>query len=313
MGISFCNAKANEQGKELIAHGTAAFPIACYMDDLDQMSIPWHWHEELEVVLVAKGTLSVSTDGSAFFVRQGDGLFLNKGVLHHMQKGEDFPCLLHSLVFHGRLAGGSMDSIFWQKYLEPLLSDACFPLCILSRENRWQKEALLAAEDAWSSFSEEGPGFEFSVRSSLSRFLYLLFANRLSPKEKSPSQRALREQERIKLMLQYIQEHSREELTVPQIAKSALVSDSECLRCFKHIIGVPPIRYVKQYRLQKAAELLVSSEEPISEIAFSCGFQEMSYFARAFKEIYSLTPSAYRKTHRRSSSPPTPSSSNISR
>ena len=276
MGIALCNAKANEQGKELIAHGTAAFPIACYMDDLDQMSIPWHWHEELEVVLVANGTLSVSTDGSAFSVRQGDGLFLNKGVLHHMQKGEDASCLLHSLVFHARLAGGSIDSIFWQKYLEPLLSDTSFPFCILSQESKWHKEALLAAGEAWSSCSEEKPGFEFSVRCSLSRFLYLLFANRLSLKEKSPSQRALREQERIKLMLQYIHEHSREELTVSQIAKSALVSDSECLRCFKNIIGVPPIRYVKQYLLQKAAELLLSSDEPIS--LFLKNFPVISHF-----------------------------------
>ncbi|MCI8466417.1 MAG: AraC family transcriptional regulator [Lachnospiraceae bacterium] len=312
MGISLCDTHTNEQGKELTPHGTTAFPVACYMDDLGSMSVPWHWHEELEFVIVAKGIMSVSLNGSSLSVKEGEGIFINRGALHQMQKGGDSSCLLHSLVFHGRLVGGSMDSIFWQNYLEPLLSDACFPFCILNHNRKWQKEALLAAERAWISCSEEKAGYEFSVRNSLSELAYLLYANRPLIGQKRPSPKVLRENERLKQMLHYIHEHSAEELSVLQIAKSALISESECLRCFKNIIGTTPIRYVRQYRLQKAAGLLASSDEPVAAIAISCGFQEMSYFAKAFKKVYSMTPSAWRNTHRRSSSPPTPSSSKIS-
>lgn len=312
MSISLCSSLTNEQGKELVSHGTSSFPVACYMDDLDETSIPWHWHEELELVIVTRGTLSVSVSGLEFSIGKGDGLFINKGILHQMQKREDSSCLLHSLVFHGRLVGGSMDSIFWQKYLEPLLCDACFPFSLLNRDIGWQKEALLIAEKAWNSCSEEKPGYEFSVRSSLSRLLYFLYANRPTVGQSRLSPKNLREQERIKRMLQYIHKHSSEELTVPQIAKSALISESECLRCFKNIIGTTPIRYVRQYRLQKAAGLLSSSDEPVAVIAASCGFQEMSYFAKVFRETYSMTPSAWRNAHKRSNTPLSPSSSKIS-
>lgn len=311
MSISLCEAQTNEQGKELALHGTAAFPIACYEDDLDTMSVPWHWHEELELVIVTQGTLYVN--GSEFSVNEGDGIFINSSVLHQMQKKEDAPCLLRSLVFHGRLVGGGMDSIFWQKYLEPLLADTCFSFFPLSRNIDWQEKALQAIEKAWLSCAAEKPGFEFSVRSSLSELLYLLHANRPRTGQSRPSPKALREQERLKRMLTYIHEHSSLELTVLKIAESALVSESECLRCFKNIIGMAPIRYVKQYRLQKAAELLVNSQEPIAAVAASCGFQEMSYFAKAFREAYAMTPSAWRNAHRRSSSPESPSSSKISR
>ena len=172
MGISLCAAETNEQGKELAFHGTAAFPIACYLDDLKEMSVPWHWHDELELVVVAEGSMAASIDGSVFPIKKGDGLFLNKGILHQMKNGTDTSCLLHSLVFHGRLAG-SIDSIFWQKYLEPLLSDTHFPFCLLSPQTDWQKEALQAAEAAWQACREEKPGYEFSVRNSLSAQLYL--------------------------------------------------------------------------------------------------------------------------------------------
>lgn len=313
MGISLCAAKTNGQKKELAAHGTAAFPIACYLDDLNEKSVPWHWHEELEVVIVAEGIMSVSIDGSVFSINKGDGLFLNRETLHQMKKGADSSCLLHSLVFHSRLPGGSIDSIFWQKYLEPLLSDACFPFCILNCQTHWQKKALLAAEQAWEACSAEISGYEFSVRNALSDFIYLMHANRPPAGQKSPSKKALREHERTKQMLRYIHEHLSEDLSVSQIAKSALVSDSECLRCFRNIIGVTPIRYVKQYRLQKAEELLRASNEPIAAIAVRCGFQDMSYFSRSFREAYSATPSVYRNSHMLSSSPLIPSSSKIPR
>ncbi len=312
MRISVCTSSVNDHGKELVSHGFAAFPIACYMDDLSVASVPWHWHEELELALVAKGALSISAGGSNITAKKGSGIFINTEILHSMKNGEDSPCLLHSIVFHGRLVGGGIDSIFWQKYLRPLLNSASIPFVLLNPNIKWQEEALILAERTWQDCAGEAPGYEFSVRSTLSRILYLLFSHCPLSETKEPSKKALRESERIKIMLQYIHSHFSEELTVPQIAQSALISDSECLRCFKNTIGTSPIRYVKQYRLQRAAELLSSCAITITNVAAQCGFQEMSYFARAFREFYHISPSDYRKRHILSKSPLMPSSSNIS-
>ena len=80
------------------------------------------------------------------------------------------------------------------------------------------------------------------------------------------------------------------------IADSATISVSECLRCFQATIGVTPIQYVKQYRIQKAAELLIASDRTISDIGGQCGFYDMSYFSKEFRKIYSCTPSEYRNS-----------------
>lgn len=99
-------------------------------------------------------------------------------------------------------------------------------------------------------------------------------------------------------MLQYIQEHYNGELTLAQIAGSANISETECLRCFRRMLSCTPIQYVKQMRIQKAAELLVSTNRKISDIGMECGFQEMSYFAKIFRALTGNTPGAFRKkTH----------------
>lgn len=124
--------------------------------------------------------------------------------------------------------------------------------------------------------------------------IFLLFQN-CPGAEKTPSEKALRDGQRMKIMLQYIQEHYGEELTLTKIAQSAAVSENECLRCFRTMIGSTPIRYVKQVRIQRAAELLAATDRKISDIGGMCGFQEMSYFAKIFRELKGYTPKEYRR------------------
>ena len=85
------------------------------------------------------------------------------------------------------------------------------------------------------------------------------------------------------------------ELTTAAIAATASVSESECLRCFRKTIGTTPIQYLKQYRIRQSAKQLAETGLKISDIAVSCGFQDMSYFTKAFREQMGCTPTQYRK------------------
>lgn len=131
-------------------------------------------------------------------------------------------------------------------------------------------------------------------RELLSQLILLLFQNR-PVAQKKPSEKALRDGERTKAMLQYIQARYSEEITLTQIAGSASISESECLRCFRSVIGCSPMQYVKQLRIQRAAELLKSTDWKICDIGMQCGFQEMSYFAKTFREVKGCTPKGYRE------------------
>jgi len=96
-------------------------------------------------------------------------------------------------------------------------------------------------------------------------------------------------------MLDYIQQNYAGELTMEEIARSAMISQSECLRCFRNTIGQTPIQYLKSYRVQRASEQLQSTARKICDIGADCGFREMSYFAKTFREIMGVTPGEYRR------------------
>ena len=297
MSLGICSTETNRQGRELTEHGTTLFPAACYDDDLALEAVPWHWHEELEAVVVDMGTTLVSAGSRTYTIKQGCGIFINASSLHSAWAADHGGCRLHSIVFHPRLVGGSVDSIFWQGYLQPLLSELA-PECVyLDSAISWNREALKTIGDAWQSCVSGQPGYEFQVRAFLSQLIFLL-ADHHPAVQKTPSDKVLRNGERIKIMLQYIQEHYGEELTIARIAQEAMISDSECLRCFRAAIGTTPIQYVKQFRIQRAAELLTTTDSKIEDIGAQCGFQEMSYFSKAFRLSRGCTPGEYRKQHR---------------
>ena len=294
MALSPCGSVVTDrQGRELTAHGTPLFPAACYQDDISEAAVPWHWHDELEFLVVEAGAARAAVTGADCIVRRGEGFFINAGVPHGIRPEGPEACRLCSVVFHPRLVGGGVDSMIWQKYLEPLLSDPCRPFVHFSNAQAWERDASRTIQAAWQACAAEGDGFEFAVRELLSRLVLLLFQN-CPAAEKQPSEKALRDDRRIKAMLQYIQEHCGEELTLAKIAQSAAVSENECLRCFRTMIGTTPIRYVNQVRIQRAAELLASTDRRVSDIGGACGFQEMSYFARTFRGLKGCTPKEYR-------------------
>lgn len=295
MALAECNTTVDKTGRELVEHGTTAFPIACYQDDFRKMEVPWHWHEEWEAVVITQGSCVVAAGNRKVTLRSGEGFFINSGVLHGCWDVENTGCIFHSLVFHPRLVGGSLDSIFHQGYVQPLLENSGLEFVTLSPSVPWQNKALEAIESAWQQFVVEHEGFVFAVRDSLSRLVVILHGN-IPGSVQSPGGKALRDAERIKAMLSLIHSQYGSELNTEKIAAAASISESECLRCFRSTIGTTPIQYLKQYRIQQAARQLMETNDKISDIAVSCGFQDMSYFTRVFRDIKGCVPSQYRKT-----------------
>lgn len=301
MPLSYWIPGVDEQGRELAKHGNAAFPIGCYYDALAVEPVAWHWHEEVECAFVTEGSCTFLIGAQRCTLQTGEGIFIIPGMIHavadpmfdpSMTKPSD--CRLHSMCFHPRLVGGSPESAIWQNYLQPLMEDLTAPYLRLDPKIPWQQQALDAIEGAWQACVTDEPGYELKVRNELSRLIWLLTSNRETVKTR-PSDKAIRDAERIKIMLNYIHTHYTEALDTAAIAQSAIISVSECLRCFHNTIHTTPIQYVKQYRIQRAARLLAGTDRKIADIGQQCGFQEMSYFARTFREMMGCTPKEYRR------------------
>lgn len=288
-----CSVQTNMQGEELREHGTRLFPVACYLDLLPRDEIPWHWHNELELGLIASGSAVVEAGSETRLLHAGEGFFFNSNILHAIVLADDNSCEIHSVVCHPRAISGSTDNIIWQKYLKPLIENQACPGFFLTLDVDWQKQVLDSLSSLWQAAEQEPYGYEIGIRNELSTIVTLFSQNQPIVSKKSFGKEQ-RDNARIKEMLTFIQANYGRELTIEDIASACSVSASECIRCFRATIGTTPIAYLKSYRLQQAALKLQLSTDKISAIAESCGFQEMSYFAKSFKEVYGCTPSAYR-------------------
>ena len=277
--------------RQLEQHGSALFPAGFYYGDLINNFVTWHWHEELEIVKIQRGRIAIGAGNSSVQLEAGNGCFINGNVLHNLWKVDSAPCEYRSIVFHPRLIG-SMDSIFWNNCIQPLTRPD-FPQFI--RFSGREEEGFPAFfSQLWALQEEKNAGYENDIRYILTKFIMNLSATP-ERQQRQFSQRELRDMERMKTMLAFLQEHLSEELTLEKIAQSAAISETECLRCFRRNIGMSPIHFLKEYRLQHAAGLLRAGAGSISEIAASCGFLDMSYFSRAFRLLYGVTPTAYKK------------------
>lgn len=282
----------DENERQLERHGFAAFPVAFYHGDLTSNTVVWHWHDELEWILIHRGTITVGAGGISITLTAGDSCFIKAAVLHNVWKFDQAPCEYRSVVFHPRLIG-SMDSIFWLHCIQPVGKPDFPPLVPFLKQNTDDFLALFSR--LWQIQERKQAGYENDVRYLLTTFTAQL-SNVPVEQEHPRSGREMRDMERMKAMLSFLEMHYAEELTLGQIAASACISETECMRCFRRSIGVSPIRFLKERRLWHAAGLLRTTRQSVSEVAVSCGFWDMSYFTKAFRQLYGVTPTAYRVT-----------------
>jgi len=99
----------------------------------------------------------------------------------------------------------------------------------------------------------------------------------------------------------FIEEHLTERIRVADLSALARSSPSYFSSAFKRTFGVSPHAYVMGRRIDMAAELMLNSDAPLSEIAINCGFADQAHFSRQFRRAMGRTPSAWRRE--RASSP----------
>lgn len=290
MGLQTCGLNRNHAQKELQPHGTVEFPCAAYASrhtDAPGDTIPWHWHEELEVIFVAAGTLKLQIPGGEYLLQEGSLVVLNSNVLHSLS---GHPAgALRSMVFSPFLITGGADTVFYKNYVRALLACPDFSV--------WQAEPgtdVKRFSAAFSAMETDAFAYEFTVRENPSQLLLHCYAQllpRLSAQKPAKSADTVR----IEQMLQYMQASYAEPIALADIAQAAGLSERECLRCFHRTISDSPVQYLLKYRLMQGAALLrASPAASIAEVSAACGFDSPSYFSKQFRRFYQRPPREYR-------------------
>ena len=150
------------------------------------------------------------------------------------------------------------------------------------------RDILNTAKNILHYWTLKGPAYEAKCLSELYSIITQIatidsYANTLAGKYRM-----------IHKSIKYIEEnYADSDLYTTQLAAISEIGETYYRNIFISVFGMPPAKYIQQYRVDKAKELLASTEMPIEEIAVSVGFANSSYFCKVFKSFTGMTPLAF--------------------
>ena len=193
-----------------------------------------------------------------------------------------------NIIYEVDLLGGSGD-LCYRRYLLPLQSGRLSLPHRLTRGHPCYCAVLECLRRLETVNRDRVLGYELQIKGLLLCLLSVLVAQSdgLPPSENADTRR-------LKTVLQYVTAHFADNLPVAEVAAVCQCSPSHFMRWFKQMTGQRFTEYLNIYRLNAAAEALRTTDDTVLTVAERCGFKNLSYFNRAFKASFGLTPREYR-------------------
>nr|WP_295279340.1 AraC family transcriptional regulator [uncultured Blautia sp.] len=285
----------NQFQKELKQHGNEQFPFLVSYQKLSEYesgSFMWHWHPEIEITYVRKGTMCYKVNNLVYHLKEGDIVFNNSGALHSgtMENQED--CTYIPVTFDPRLIYGFFQSTINSKYVDPVIQDSLLPAICIDQSEPWHRpfrEYLLRI----IALDEKKPDFyELDITICLQSMWRLLLEH--ITYEPQVSRENSLEYDRIKKILSYIEDNYQNKITLKDIAGHIHLCESECTRLFKRHMNTTLFAFLQEYRIERSLEFLQSGEL-ISDVALNTGFSDSNYYSKVFAKIKGCSPREYRK------------------
>lgn len=284
----------NQFQKELKQHGNEQFPFLVSYQKLSEYesgSFMWHWHPEIEITYVQKGTMCYKVNHMVYHLKEGDIVFNNSGALHSgtMENQED--CAYIPVTFDPRLIYGFFQSTINSKYVDPVIQDSMLPAICIDQSEPWHKpfrEYLLRIID----LDEKKPDFyELDITICL-QSMWRLLLEHITYEPQASRENSL-EYDRIKKILSYIEENYQNKITLNDIAGHIHLCESECTRLFKRHMNTTLFAFLQEYRIERSLEFL-QADQPVSAVADKAGFSDPNYYSKVFAKIKGCSPREYR-------------------
>lgn len=284
-------------------NGEIGYPVQVYYIELTNLymhKIRWHWHAEIEVIIINHGEAWFLADEIKLHLTAGQGVLINQNIMHSVQPiSHNASCSLYSLKFHPSFLFGYGNTMMSGKYLVPILSSPSLKIIELHEKDAWHEKILDTINSIIAVNLTKKYGYELITKSYLCQ-LWTYLLEQVIPQNinKNKQTTVSLDESRVKEAIIYIEKHYHEHITLEQLAASINISKSECCRCFKRTLKLTPFEYLMKYRIFCAANMIQRNDpeaHSMSSLALSVGFNNASYFNKVFKQYLDCTPSEYKR------------------
>lgn len=273
---------------ELKQHGTADFPFGLYRVGVlhPKYEMAFHWHTNLEFIRVKSGELSLTLDNRNYLLHAGEVGIVNSETVHGATpKDCEYECIVFNLAF---LKTGNT---VCDSFIDNLLAHNTF-----LKERPTDKETVSLMHAVFDAIGESGEGVAFQVIGAFHNLLGIIqkkgaFTSHLPLRGGQDEKKV----NKLKLVLKFIRENFANDITLDDMSAVAGLSCKYFCKFFKDMTGTTPVNYLMAYRIERAARKLLSTDLSVTQIAYDCGFNDLSYFIRTFKTFKKVSPKEYRK------------------
>ena len=275
-------------------HTEVAFPYNTYLCSipLDFSSVPVHWHEEMEFIVVKKGRGLVTLDRESRLLEAGQAVIVLPGQLHGIRQYQQERREYENIIFRLEMLLPKEGDVCGPKFLEPYRDGKLLYPAWIDGSALYHEE-MLECIRKMDELSEQRPrGYPLAVKGWLFQFFFLMFSRVEPTLAEEGREKSL---DKMKRILRRIEVDYGKPLSIKEMAEFSGFSESHFMKFFKNHMGVPFVSYLNDYRLTLAARALAEGQEDVLTVAMDVGFSNVSYFNRLFKKKFRMTPLEYRK------------------
>ena len=285
----------NQFQKELKQHGNEQFPFLVSYQKLSEYesgSFMWHWHPEIEITYVQKGTMCYKVNNLVYHLKEGDIVFNNSGALHSGTMENQKDCSYIPVTFDSRLIYGFFQSTINSKYVDPIIQDSLLPAVCIDQSEPWHRQFRDYLFRVITLDREKPEFYELDIIIYL-QSMWRLLLEHITYEPQASRENSL-EFDRIKKILSYIEENYKNRITLKDISGHIHLCESECTRLFKRHMNTTLFSFLQEYRIERSLEYLKTGEA-ISDVARVVGFEDSNYYSKVFTKIKGCSPREYRK------------------
>lgn len=287
----------DRETQEKRRHSTTLVPYSQYECRLPEwyMNVPMHWHGEFELIRILQGRGEFICGSRKQEAEAGEFLLVPPNMLHAAYPCKGQELIYNALVFSPAMLGAGSGDRCTNECIRPILNGRLGSNVYICRQSQDYEKIRALVEQIFSCVRSNCARTDLLMKSELMRLIWLLEESGDIVFEK---QREGKEAEVIRPAIEYMAQRFREDITVEQLADLVHLSKSHFMRCFRQAVGIGAIEHLSQLRIHAACEALCESNEQIADIAFACGYSNLSNFNRQFLKRAGCSPREYRRRNR---------------